>query len=265
MDAAARVLLAGHDLAEGAMAALREQVFAYHAEGLGRFRASLYRQRGTIALVLRSIPFDIPTFAKLGVPAAITPMVEASRGLVVVAGGSGQGKTTTLAAMVGHLNASYPQHVITLEDPIEFLHEDQRGSVCQRGIGADTASFAAGLRAALRQDPDVIVVSDLADPEVVDAALHAVDTGHLVLASVAAPDVGRAVARLFALARRGLPDAPAASPPRSAACSPSASCPGATGRAPSWSANARRRPPPCATPCAGPARTSAPRCAICAI
>jgi twitching motility protein PilT len=98
--------------------------------------------------------------------------------------------------------------VITLEDPIEFLHEDQRGSVCQRAVGADTASFAVGLRAALRQDPDVIVVSDLADAEVLDGALHAVETGHLVLAGVTEPDVARAVARLFALAR-ALPDAPA--------------------------------------------------------
>ena len=146
MEAAARVLY-GHDPVEAAGAALvhpREQVFAYHAEGLGRFRASLYRQRGTIAIVLRSVPLDVPTFAKLGVPAAITPMVEASRGLVVVAGGSGQGKTTTLAAMVGHLNASYPRHVITLEDPIEFLHEDQRRSVCQRAVGADTGLVRGG-------------------------------------------------------------------------------------------------------------------------
>jgi twitching motility protein PilT len=207
MDAAARVLLAGagQGVAEVAIAAPREQVFAYHAEGLGRFRASLYRQRGSLALVLRSIPIAIPTFAGLGLPAAVTPMVEAARGLVVVAGGSGQGKSTTLAAMIGHLNASYPRHVITLEDPIEFVHEDQRGSVCQRAVGADTTSFAAGLRAALRQDPDVIAVSDLADPEVLDAALHAVETGHLVLAAVAAPDVARAVTRLFNLAR-SLPD-----------------------------------------------------------
>jgi twitching motility protein PilT len=205
MAAAARVLLAGHDQAESALVAPREQVFAYHAEGVGRFRASLYRQRGSLALVLRSIPLAIPTFAGLGLPAAVTPMVEASRGLVVVAGGSGQGKSTTLAAMVGHLNASYPRHVITLEDPIEFLHEDQRGSVCQRAVGADTVSFEAGLRAAHRQDPDVIAVSDLADPGVLDAALHAVETGHLVLAAVAAPDVARTVTRLFTLAR-GLPD-----------------------------------------------------------
>jgi twitching motility protein PilT len=208
MDAAARVLLAGHDPSESAPVttapshvAPHEQVFAYHAAGLGRFRASLYRQRGTLALVMRSIPLDVPTFAKLGVPAAVTPMVEAASGLFVVTGGSGQGKTTTVAAMVGHLTASYPRHVVTLEDPIEFVHEDQRGSVCQRAIGADTVSFAAGLRAALRQDPDVVVVSDLAEAEALDAALHAAETGHLVVAVVAARDVPRALGRLLALGR----------------------------------------------------------------
>ncbi len=204
MEAAARVLLAGHDAADAA-AGVRDKVFAYQATGLGRFRVTLYRQRGSIALVMRSVPLEIPTFAGLGLPAAVTTMVEAARGLVVVAGGSGQGKSTTIAAMVGHLNASYPRHVVTVEDPIEHLHEDQRGSVCQRAVGHDVASIAAGLHAALRQDPDVIVASDLAEADALDAALHAVETGHLVLAAVAAPDVPRAVGRLLALGR-ALPD-----------------------------------------------------------
>jgi twitching motility protein PilT len=199
--ATARLLRGG----DGGLSAAHEVCFAYEAAGIGRFRVSAYRQRGAVSLVLRSVPLTVPTLAELGVPAAATALSEKERGLVVVAGGAGEGKSATVAAMIGHVNRSYAKHVITLEDPIEVLHEDQRGAVCQREIGEDVASFASGLRAAQRQDPDVIAVSELRDHDAYAAALDAVEQGHLVIAVVAAPDVTRAVSRLFALGR-GIPE-----------------------------------------------------------
>jgi twitching motility protein PilT len=178
-----------------------EIVFAYEASGIGRFRVTAYRERGALALVMRALPLKIPTFAELGVPAAATALAEKRSGLVIVSGGSGVGKTSTVAAMIGHLNDSYPRHVVTLEDPIELVHEDHRGAVSQREIGADTLSFAAGVRAAFRQDPDVIVVGELRDPETFEAVLDAAERGHLVIAVLPAPDATRAVGRLLALGR----------------------------------------------------------------
>ncbi len=182
-----------------------EIVFAYEAEGVGRFRVSAFRQKGALSLVMRSIPQRIPTPAELGLPAAATALVEEPRGLVVLAGASRSGRSTTAAALLGHLNENYPRHIITLEDPIEHVHEDQRASVAQRAVGADVASIAAGLRAALRQDPDVIYAANLATPEALEASLDAAELGHLVLAVVPAPDVARAVARLLGMGR-SLPD-----------------------------------------------------------
>jgi len=185
-----------------------EEVFAYEAAGLGRFRVSAFRQRGVLSLVMRSVPLQVPTLADLGLPAAAKTLIEQTRGLVVLAGGSGTGKSTTAAALVGHLNENFAKHVITFEDPIEVLHEDRRGSVSQRALGADTLSLAAGLRAALVQDADVLFVADLLTPDAsgaLEAALDAVELGHLVLVVVAAPDVFRAVGRLFALGR-AVPD-----------------------------------------------------------
>ncbi len=174
-------------------------VFAYEAPGLGRFRVSAYRQRGALSLAMRSIPLEIPTVASLGLPASIASLVEAERGLVLFAGASGSGRSTTAAALVGHVNETSPRHVITFEDPIEHVHEDRRGIVSQRAIGADTPSAADGLRAALRHDPDVLYVADLATSAALEAALEAAELGHLVLAAVAAPDVPRAIARLEVL------------------------------------------------------------------
>lgn len=178
-----------------------ELTFAYEAAGIGRFRVTAYRQRGALTLVMRSIPLKIPSFAELGVPAAAAALAEKRSGLVIISGGASSGKSTTAAAMIGHLNDSYPRHVVTLEAPVELSHEDHRGSVCQREIGADATSFAAGLRAAARQDPDVIAVADLPDAETFEAALDAAERGHLVIAVLPAPDVNRAVGRLFALGR----------------------------------------------------------------
>jgi twitching motility protein PilT len=195
-EAAAHLLLGAAD-----KAIVHEIVFAYEAAGLGRFRVSAFRRRGALSLVLRSIPPAIPTVAELGLPAAATALIEQPRGLVVIAGGSGTGKSTTAAALLGHLNESYAKHVVTLEDPIEWVHEDHRASFSQRAVGADTASLVTGLRAALVQDPDVLFVADLRAPDALEAILDVAELGHLVLAVVPAADVSRAVGRLLALGR----------------------------------------------------------------
>ncbi len=180
-------------------------VFAYEAAGLGRFRVAAFRARGAVSLVMRSIPFKIPTLADLGLPPAATAMIEQERGIVVLAGGSGTGKSTTAAALLGHLNESYPRHILTFEEPIELVHEDQRGSVSQRAVGVDVASLVIGLRAARRLDPNVVFVSDLHAPDALEAVLDLAELGHLVLVTVASPDAARAVARLLAMGR-AVPD-----------------------------------------------------------
>lgn len=179
----------------------REIVAGYDAPDVGRFRVSAFLERGAISIVMRAMPRDVPTFAGLGVPAAASALADKRRGLVVVTGAAGQGKTSTVAAMVGHLNASQARHIVTIEDPIEIEHEGDRGSVSQREIGADTASFASGIRAAARQDADVVVVSELREPEAMEAVIDAVEAGRLVIAVVAAPSATHAIARLFALGR----------------------------------------------------------------
>jgi twitching motility protein PilT len=178
---------------------LREHDTSYGVAGLGRFRVNIYRQRGTLALVMRSIPQTIPTFEDLGCPPAIQALAEKERGLILVVGAAGNGKSSTLAAMLGHMNRSRPLHIITIEDPIEFLHADERSSVSQREIGLDTGNFAVALRAALRQDPDVILVGEIRDEETMDIALKAAETGHLVLSTLHTPDVSRTVNRILSL------------------------------------------------------------------
>lgn len=180
-----------------------ERVLAYEAGSVGRFRVTIYRQRGSLSLVLRSVPRKVPTLDDLGLPAAVKALVDQGRGLVVVAGGAAQGRTTTLAAMVGHLNETAARHLISLEDPIEFVHEDARASVSQREVGADVASLAVGLRAALRQDPDLIAVSSLDGDETLGAALDVAEAGRLVVGGLTAPDARRAVSRLFGRAAAG--------------------------------------------------------------
>ncbi|MGK4004345.1 PilT/PilU family type 4a pilus ATPase [Sorangium sp. So ce1036] len=199
-EAAARVLLAGRP-ARDELAALQEHDTSVVVPGLGRFRVNLYRQRGSLAIVLRSIPLQAPSFDELGVPSAVRSLAEHDHGLVLVAGTAASGKSTTLAAFVGHINATLPRHIITLEDPIEHVHDDNRSSVSQREIGVDTADFPTALRAALRQDPDVVMVSSLHDGASFELALHAAETGHLVLAAVHTPDVARTLGRLLALGK----------------------------------------------------------------
>jgi twitching motility protein PilT len=201
-EAVTRIVLAGRS-SQGALAATEEKVMAYAAPGVGRFRASIYRQRGSLALVMRSVPEKVPTLEELGLPPAAVALADGAGGLVLIAGPAHSGRTTTMAAMVGRVNAASPKHVVTLEDPIEHLHEDLLGSVSQREVGTDTASFASGIAAAMRQDPDVIAVGDLRDAEGLHLALDAAEAGHLVLAVVRARDAGGAIARVLAFGPRG--------------------------------------------------------------
>jgi twitching motility protein PilT len=181
--------------------ALREYDTSYEAPGVGRFRVNVYRQRGSLAIVMRYIPLEIPTLEQLGAPRACSELALKDRGLVLCVGAAGNGKSSTLAAMIGHMNHNVPRHIVTIEDPIEFLHVDDRCSISQREIGFDTTSFASALRAALRQDPDVIQVGEIRDGETMDIALKAAETGHLVLSTLHTPDVLRTVNRMISLSK----------------------------------------------------------------
>jgi twitching motility protein PilT len=158
--------------------------FAYSIPGLSRFRANVFQQRNSMGAVFRTIPLAIPTLADLGLPKVCQFLCDRPRGLVLVTGPTGSGKSTTLAAMIDHINATRPVHIVTLEDPIEFMHRNKRAYVNQREIGADTRSFASALRRVLRQDPDVILVGEMRDLETISAAITAAETGHLVLATL---------------------------------------------------------------------------------
>ena len=196
-DALARILLRTRGVDD--IANLREFDTSYEAPGLGRFRVNVYRQRGSLAVVMRSIPIKIPTFDDIAAPQAVRTMAELERGLVLVVGAAGNGKSTTLAAMIGHINTNFPKHIVTIEDPIEFLHTDSRSGVSQREVGVDTPSFAVALRAALRQDPDVLLVGEVRDEITLEIALQAAETGHLVLTTMHTPDVSRTVNRMLSL------------------------------------------------------------------
>ena len=197
-EAMARHLVRGPALAEG-LDTLREYDSSYAVFGVGRFRVNVYRQRGTLAVVMRAIPTSIPSIDQLGAPAACKMFCEKDRGLVLVVGAAGNGKSSTLAAMIGEINHTRALHVVTVEDPIEFMHEDLMSSISQREVGLDTGNFAVALRASLRQDPDVILVGEIRDEETMDIALKAAETGHLVFSTLHTPDVARTVGRMLAL------------------------------------------------------------------
>lgn len=158
--------------------------FSYSIEGVARFRLNIYYQRQQISLVARVIAANIPSLEQLGMPVILQRLTEKSQGLILVTGPTGSGKTTTLAAMIQYINEREEKHIITLEDPIEYLHAHQRSIVHQREVGLDTNNFASGLRAALRQDPDIILVGEMRDLETISTAITAAETGHLVLATL---------------------------------------------------------------------------------
>ncbi|MGH9330724.1 MAG: type IV pilus twitching motility protein PilT [Vicinamibacterales bacterium] len=172
---------------------------AYMIPGLGRFRCNVFRQRGTVGLVMRVIPTRILTIDELGLPPVLKTIAEDERGLVLVTGTTGSGKSTTLAAMIDHINATSSSHIMTVEDPIEFLHRDNRCIVNQREVAVDTPSFAHALRSALRQDPDVILVGEMRDFETIETALAAAETGHLVFSTLHTLDATETINRIIAV------------------------------------------------------------------
>ena len=177
----------------------QEVDLAYSVPGLGRFRCNVFQQRGTVGLVLRVIPTKILSIEELGLPPVLRKIADEERGLVLVTGTTGSGKSTTLAAMIDHINARRACHIMTVEDPIEFLHRDQYSLVNQREVAVDTRSFAQALRSALRQDPDVILVGEMRDFETIETALLAAETGHLVLSTLHTLDATETVNRIIAV------------------------------------------------------------------
>ena len=165
--------------------------------GVGRFRLNIFRQRGQVGMVARLIPIRFPTAEELGLPPSLLGLVMQKRGLVLVTGATGSGKSTTLAALIHHRNLNTRGHILTIEDPIEFVHDHQGCVVTQREVGVDTATFAAGLKSALRQAPDVILIGEMRDLETVEAALHFSETGHLVLGTLHANNANQAVERVM--------------------------------------------------------------------
>jgi twitching motility protein PilT len=180
-------------------AAGREADFAHSVPGLGRFRVAAFRQRGSVGMVLRRVRPGSETLEDLHLPAVVRKLADEQRGLLLVTGPTGSGKTTTTAAMIGHINASRRCHIVTVEDPIEVLHNDNLAILDQREVGVDTASFATALRSVARQDPDVIFIGEMRDLETVSSALQAAETGHLVLSTLHTIDATETINRVIDL------------------------------------------------------------------
>jgi twitching motility protein PilT len=172
---------------------------SWGAQGIGRFRVNILRQRSSFMIVMRVIPFEVPTFEKLALPPVLKTIADAERGMILVTGVTGSGKSSTMAAIINYINSSKHKHVVTLENPLEFLHRDIQCSITQREIGVDTESFSMGLRAALRQDPDVILIGEMRDAETIDTAMKAAETGHLLISAVHTPDAQSTVMRILAM------------------------------------------------------------------
>jgi twitching motility protein PilT len=171
--------------------------FAFGVTGLARFRSNFYQQRGTFAFVFRQVPATVPAFEELNLPPVIEELTAKPRGLILVCGTVGSGKSTTLAAMIDSLNRREARNVITIEDPVEFLFRDKKCTISQREVGLDTATFAEGLKHILRQDPDVILIGEIRDPDTMRTALMAADTGHLVLSTLHTVDAPQTVNRII--------------------------------------------------------------------
>ncbi|MEA2331804.1 MAG: twitching motility protein PilT [Thermoleophilaceae bacterium] len=175
----------------------REVDFSYSIPGLARFRVNAFVQRGSVSLVCRAIPFQIKSAEELLLPPVIPEIADEERGLILLTGTTGSGKSTTLASMIDHINSNYAKHIVTIEDPVEFLHRDKQSIINQREVGEDTTSFARALRRVLRQDPDVILVGEMRDEETVRTALSAAETGHLVLSTIHTVDASESVNRII--------------------------------------------------------------------
>jgi len=171
--------------------------FSFEIPDVGRFRINVFRQRGLISLAARAIPHKISTIEELALPKVVTELAEEERGIVLLTGTTGSGKSTTLAAMIDHMNETMSKHIVTIEDPIEFVHTDKRSAINQREVGMDTASFKRALRRVLRQDPDVILIGEMRDEETVQTALSAAETGHLVLSTIHTVDATESINRML--------------------------------------------------------------------
>jgi twitching motility protein PilT len=194
--------VAGRLLTPGQKQRLQDQLevdVAWQVASVGRCRASVFRQRGTVAIALRLIPSNLPALEALGLPPSVAALADESRGLVLVTGATGSGKSTTLAALVNRINESRPLHILTIEDPIEFLHQDITAVISQREVGFDTPSYASGLKSALRQDPDIILLGELRDLETIETALVAAETGHLVLSTLHTLDAPETINRIVSV------------------------------------------------------------------
>jgi twitching motility protein PilT len=175
----------------------REIDLSYGVPGLGRFRINVFSQRGSISMVCRAIPFDIKGMDELMLPPVLKKLAEEKRGMILVTGATGSGKSTTLAAMIDYINTHQPAHIVTIEDPIEYLHRDKKCIINQREVGFDTEGFGIALKSALRQDPDIILVGEMRDQETIETALTAAETGHLVLSTLHTIDATETINRII--------------------------------------------------------------------
>ena len=191
--------LISNDDDRGRIDKLRDYDCSWGMPGIGRFRVNILRQRSSFMIVMRVIPFDVPTFETLKLPAVLAEVATAERGMILVTGVTGSGKSSTMAAIINHINQNQHRHILTLENPIEFLHRDINCSVTQREIGVDTDDFRTGLRAALRQDPDVVLIGEMRDAETIDTAMKAAETGHLLVSTVHTPDAVTTVGRIVSM------------------------------------------------------------------
>src|SRR5438270_957234 len=191
-----REMLAAHADKAAAFDSDNEIDFSYTVPDLARFRVNAFRQRGSVSIVARVIPFTVKTVTELGLPSVIETIAEEERGLILLTGTTGSGKSTTLAAIINHINETKARHIVTIEDPIEYLHRDRNSIINQREVGMDTASFGRAMRRVLRQDPDVILIGEMRDEETVRTALSAAETGHLVLSTVHTLDAPESVNRI---------------------------------------------------------------------
>src|SRR5947209_8697657 len=192
-----REMLSAHQDKQAEFDAAGEVDFSYAVEGLARFRVNAFRQRETTSIVCRVIPFAIRSVADLGLPPVISELAEEERGLILLPGTTGSGKSTTLAAIIDHINSTKPRHIVTIEDPIEYLHTDHNAIINQREVGMDTESFSRAMRRVLRQDPDLILIGEMRDEEAVRHAMSAAETGHLVLSTVHTLDAPETVNRII--------------------------------------------------------------------
>jgi twitching motility protein PilT len=172
---------------------------SWSADGIGRFRVNIMKQRGSFMIVMRVIPLDVPTFERLRLPPILGRIAEAERGMILVTGVTGSGKSSTMAAMINFMNQKTNRHILTLENPIEFLHKDINSTITQREIGSDTSDFKQGLKSALRQDPDVIMIGEMRDAETIDTALKAAETGHLLISTLHTADATATINRIMAM------------------------------------------------------------------